>query len=232
LYKKENALEKDGKGLPLYFLDDRLEFPPVDHANADGLLAVGGDLSPERLLLAYKNGIFPWFNNDDLILWWSPDPRMVLYPDRVKVSKSMRKIMQGEVFRLTKNKAFEEVLKHCAKQKRKGQQGTWITENMQKAYMELYEKGFAKSYEVWQNDDLVGGLYGVDLGKIFCGESMFSKVSNASKYAFIKLAQELAENEYSCIDCQLHTEHLQSLGAEEIPRKEFMELLKRNVQGA
>lgn len=225
-------MENDGKGLPLYFLDDRLKFPPVDHANADGLLAVGGDLSPERLLLAYKNGIFPWFNNDDLILWWSPDPRMVLFPDKVKVSKSMRKIMQGEVFRLTKNKAFEEVLKHCAEQERKGQQGTWITKNMQKAYMELYEKGFAKSYEVWQDSDLVGGLYGVDLGSIFCGESMFSKVSNASKYAFIRLAQELAKNEYACIDCQVHTEHLQSLGAEEIPRREFMKLLKRNVQGA
>jgi leucyl/phenylalanyl-tRNA--protein transferase len=225
-------LEKEGKGLPLYFLDDRLEFPPVDHCNADGLLAVGGDLSPERLLLAYKNGIFPWFNNDDLILWWSPDPRMVLFPDRIKISKSMRKVIQSDVFRLTKNEAFEEVLNHCAAQKRKGQQGTWITKNMQKAYIKLYEKGFAKSYEVWQNSNLVGGLYGVDLGSIFCGESMFSKVSNASKYAFIKLAQELSQKAYAFIDCQVHTDHLQSLGAEEIPRKEFIEVLKRNVHGA
>lgn len=225
-------MEKENKGLPLYFLDDRLVFPLVDHANADGLLAVGGDLSPERLLLAYKEGIFPWFNNDDLILWWSPDPRMVLFPEKVKISKSMRKVIQNNTFRITKNEAFEEVLNHCAEQKRKGQQGTWITKNMQEAYMELYEKGFAKSYEVWHNNDLVGGLYGVDLGFVFCGESMFSKVSNASKYAFIKLAQELEQQDYVCIDCQVHTPHLQSLGAEEIPRQQFIEILKRNVQGA
>ena len=222
----------EGKGLPLYFLDDRLEFPPVENANADGLLAVGGDLSPERILLAYKNGIFPWFNDDDLILWWSPDPRMVLFPEKVRISKSMRKVMQSGTFRLTKSEAFDVVLDHCAKQKRKGQQGTWITKNMREAYLQLHQKGFAKSYEVWSDDELVGGLYGVDLGGVFCGESMFSKVSNASKYAFIKLAQELSEKGYALIDCQVHTKHLQSLGGEEIPRKKFIGILERNVKGA
>ncbi len=222
-------MEKENKGLPLYFLDDRLEFPPVDMANADGLLAVGGDLSPERLLSAYKNGIFPWFNDDDLILWWSPDPRMVLFPDKVKISKSMGKLLQRGEFRLTKNEAFEEVLNYCAIQKRKGQEGTWITKNMKEAYLELHKRGFAKSYEVWQEDQLVGGLYGVDLGKVFCGESMFSTVSNASKYAFIKMAEELDKKEYAIIDCQVYTDHLKSLGAEEIPREQFIQLLQRNV---
>ncbi len=222
-------MENENKGLPLYFLNDRLEFPDVEEANSDGLLAVGGDLSPERLLIAYKNGIFPWFNNDDLILWWSPDPRMVLFPNKVKISKSMNKLLQRNVFRLTINEAFEEVLNHCAAQERKGQEGTWITKAMKEAYLELHKKGFAKSYEVWEEDNLVGGLYGVDLGHVFCGESMFSKVSNASKYAFIRLAQELLHKKYVLIDCQVHTNHLKSLGAEEIPRKEFIQLLQGNI---
>lgn len=222
-------MEKENKGLPLYFLDDRLDFPSVEKANADGLLAVGGDLSPERLLLAYKKGIFPWFNDDDLILWWSPDPRMVLFPHKVKISKSMGKLLQRDEFRLTKNEAFEEVLSHCAQQKRKGQEGTWITKNMRMAYLELHKRGFAKSYEVWKEGILVGGLYGVDLGKVFCGESMFSTVSNASKYAFIKLAEELDQKKYTLIDCQVYTDHLRSLGAEEIPRKQFIQLLERHV---
>lgn len=225
-------MEKEGKGLPLHFLGERMEFPSVESANDDGLLAVGGDLSIERLLLAYQNGIFPWFDYDDLILWWSPDPRMVLFPEKVKISKSMRKVMQGKSFQLTKNRAFEEVLNHCAKQKRKGQQGTWITESMKEAYLELFEKGFAKSYEVWQNQELVGGLYGIDLGRIFCGESMFSKVSNASKYAFIKMAEELSSKGYALIDCQVYTDHLKSMGAEEIPRQQFIDILKRNSTGA
>ena len=140
----------------------------------------------------------------------------------------MRRVMQGQMFQLTQNKAFEKVMEHCAHKKRKGQQGTWITENMKRAYLELYEKGFAKSYEVWQDNELVGGLYGVDLGTVFCGESMFSNISNASKFAFIKLAQK----NYALIDCQVYTDHLKSMGAEEIPRKEFIAILKRNVQGA
>lgn len=210
----------------MFFLNERLKFPPVENANAEGLLAVGGDLSSERLLLAYKSGIFPWFNEDSLILWWSPDPRMVLFPKKIKISKSMRKVMRSGRFRLTKDSCFEKVLNQCAHIKRVGQQGTWITNDMKAAYLTLHEKGFATSYEVWENDDLVGGLYGVDLGHIFCGESMFSRVSNASKFAFIHLAKELESKDYKIIDCQLHTEHLASLGAEEIPRSQFIAFLK------
>ena len=211
----------------MFLLTDRLEFPPVDKTDAEGLLAVGGDLSPERLLLAYQNGIFPWFNEDSLILWWAPDPRMVMQPSNIKISNSMQQVLRSGRFTLTKNTCFEEVLNQCAKVKRRGQNGTWITDDMKKAYLKLHQKGYAKSYEVKENDKLVGGLYGVDLGHIFCGESMFSLVSNASKFAFVKLAQELEEKQYRLIDCQLHTAHLASLGAEEIPRSEFMKILKR-----
>ncbi len=222
-------MENKGKNKPLFFLNDRLYFPPVTEANAEGLLAVGGDLSPERLLLAYQNGIFPWFNEDDLILWWSPDPRMVLYPQKLKVSKSMQKIMNGDQFRLTMDTCFDKVVEQCALLKRKGQEGTWITPKMKEAYAQLHEKGFARSYEVWQDDKLVGGLYGIDLETIFCGESMFSSVSNASKFAFIKLAQELEKKAYQLIDCQVYTRHLESLGAEEIARADFIEILKGKV---
>jgi len=208
-------------------LDDHLEFPDVETANKDGLLAVGGDLSPERLLYAYQNGIFPWFNEDSLILWWSPDPRMVLYPENLKISKSMRKVIRDNAFRITKNNCFEQVITHCAKLVRKGQSGTWITPKMINAYKVLHEKGFAISYEVWQNDTLVGGLYGIDLGHVFCGESMFSLVSNASKFAFIHMVEDCKEKQYRFIDCQLHTNHLESLGAEEIARKDFIKLLKK-----
>ena len=218
-------MEKDQKKFPLFFLGDRLEFPPVEDANKDGLLAVGGDLSPERLLLAYKNGIFPWFNEDALILWWSPDPRMVLYPAEIKISKSMRKVVRSNQFALTQNTCFEQVLDNCAKVERKEQDGTWITPKMKSAYLELFDKGFAKSYEVWQNKELVGGLYGVDLGHVFCGESMFSTVANASKYAFIKMVDQLHKKNYKLIDCQVHTDHLESLGAKEIPRDIFMKIL-------
>ncbi|WP_281541489.1 leucyl/phenylalanyl-tRNA--protein transferase [Maribacter aestuarii] len=208
------------------FLTDRLEFPPLDSANSEGLLAVGGDLCSERLLLAYQNGIFPWFNDDSLIMWWSPDPRMVLFPENIKISKSMRKVMRSGQFRITKNTCFAEVVQQCAAVSRREQDGTWITRDMASAYVELHRKGYAKSYEVWENDNLVGGLYGVDLGHIFCGESMFSLSSNASKYAFIQLAKELRKKNYALIDCQLYTEHLASLGAEEIPRQEFIKILK------
>ena len=218
-------MKKDREYNPLFFLSERLEFPPIETANSEGLLAVGGDLSPEGLLLAYQNGIFPWFNEDSLILWWSPDPRMVLFPNKIRISKSMKKVLASGQFTLTKNTCFEEVLLQCATVKRLGQQGTWITEDMKKAYLELHETGLAKSYEVWQKGVLVGGLYGVDLGHVFCGESMFSTVSNASKFAFIHLAQELESKNYRVIDCQLHTKHLESLGAEEIPRNEFIKLL-------
>lgn len=208
------------------FLSDMLVFPDVEQANEEGLLAVGGDLSPERLLLAYQNGIFPWFNEDSLILWWSPDPRMVLFPRNIKISKSMRKVLRDQRFRLTTNTCFETVMEHCSTVKREGQDGTWITDEMRKAYLSLHDLGFAKSYEVWEDDNLVGGLYGVDLGTIFCGESMFSLKDNASKFAFIKLAVELEEKNYQLIDCQLYTNHLASLGAIEIPRREFIQFLK------
>ena len=209
----------------MYFLTDELIFPPVDSANVEGLLAVGGDLSPERLLLAYQSGIFPWFDNDSIILWWSPDPRMILFPDQIKISKSMKKVIRNDQFRLTKNTCFKEVLEYCSSVPREGQDGTWITDDMKNAYIALHEKGIAKSYEVWEGDTLVGGLYGVDLGDVFCGESMFSLTSNASKFAFIKLAEELQAKDYKVIDCQLHTDHLESMGAQEIPRKEFMKFL-------
>ncbi len=214
------------KNSDIYFLSERLEFPPIDNANSEGLLAVGGDLSPERLLLAYKSGIFPWFNDDSLVLWWSPDPRMVLFPKKIKISKSMRQIMSGTRFTLTRNKCFKDVLEACAEIERAGQAGTWITHNMKEAYLKLHALGIATSYEVWEDKKLVGGLYGIDLGHVFCGESMFSKASNASKFAFIKLAQDLERLNYNFIDCQLYTKHLASLGAEEIPRKKFLELLQ------
>lgn len=212
--------------MSVYFLTKELIFPPVENADKDGLLAIGGDLSPERLLLAYNSGIFPWFNEGSQILWWSPNPRMVLFPEEIKVSKSMRKILRGDQFRITKNQCFKEVIHNCATAKRKEQDGTWITEIMTNAYIKLQEQGIAVSYEVWEEDELVGGLYGIDLGNVFCGESMFSTKSNASKFAFIKLAQELQEKEYTLIDCQMYTEHLESLGAREIERESFMKLLK------
>ncbi|WP_405385106.1 leucyl/phenylalanyl-tRNA--protein transferase [Maribacter sp. LLG6340-A2] len=210
----------------LFYLTDNVEFPPVETANSEGLLAVGGDLSVERLVLAYKSGIFPWFNDDSPILWWSPDPRMVLYPDKVNISKSMRKVLRDNRFRLTKNTCFAQVLQYCSSVKRDGQEGTWITEQMKNAYSKLHDAGYAKSYEVWEKDTLVGGLYGIDLGHVFCGESMFSLTSNASKFAFIKLAEEAKVKGYKAIDCQLYTAHLASMGAEEISRQAFMKLLR------
>ena len=215
----------------MVFLTDELVFPPLASANPDGLLAVGGDLSPERLLLAYKNGIFPWFNKDSPILWWSPDPRMVLLPKDIKISKSMKKVLRDAKFRLTKNTCFADVVEQCALAKREDQEGTWITNEMKTAYLQLHKNGIANSYEVWLEDDLVGGLYGLDLGHIFCGESMFSTVSNASKFAFIKLAQELEQNKYSLIDCQIYNDHLDRMGAREMPRKEFITILKHKNKG-
>ncbi|GGW46476.1 leucyl/phenylalanyl-tRNA--protein transferase [Arenibacter certesii] len=209
----------------MFFLDDRLLFPNVENADKEGLLAVGGNLSPERLILAYRNGIFPWFNEESPILWWSPDPRMVLFPDEVKISKSMRQLMKNSPFRITWNTKFKQVLQECSSIDRKDQNGTWITDEMKWAYLRLHKMGIAKSLEVWENDLLVGGLYGVDLGHVFCGESMFSSVSNASKYAFIHLAKELEKQGYKVIDCQVYNSHLASLGAREIPRKNFIALL-------
>ncbi|HQZ24993.1 MAG TPA: leucyl/phenylalanyl-tRNA--protein transferase [Flavobacterium sp.] len=209
----------------MYFLSKELFFPPVSEANRDGILAIGGDLSSERLLLAYKSGIFPWFEEGEPIYWWSPNPRMVLFLDELVVSKSMRNILNRNIFNVTFNQNFREVISNCQKIKREGQNGTWITNNMIEAYCKLNEMGFAKSVEVWQNEELVGGLYGIDLGHIFCGESMFSKVSNASKVAFIALANQLKKANYNLLDCQVYNEHLESLGCREIDRTDFMELL-------
>ena len=214
----------------MYLLNHELFFPPVSEANADGILAIGGDLSVERLVLAYKSGIFPWFEDGEPIIWWSPNPRMVLFLDELVVSKSMRNILNRAVFKVTFNQNFREVISNCKKVKRNGQKGTWITNEMLEAYCELNRLGIAKSVEVWQNDTLVGGLYGIDLGPIFCGESMFSTVSNASKVAFIGLVNHLKVANYTLVDCQVYNEHLESLGCREIDRIDFMQLL--NYLGA
>lgn len=207
----------------MYILTDKIEFPAVDTATEDGLLAIGGDLSVERLLLAYKKGIFPWFEIDQPILWWSPDPRFVLYPEDLKVSKSMRKLFRQNKFEVTYNQAFRQVIEACAVISRKDQDGTWITKHMLQAYCRLHELGFATSVEVWEDDQLVGGLYGIDLKNgVFCGESMFAKVSNASKYGFISFVQQ---SKYKLIDCQIHTDHLESLGAKNMSRSKFIKLL-------
>lgn len=210
----------------MYFLTKELYFPPVEEASYEGILAVGGDLSIERLLLAYKNGIFPWFDADEPILWWAPSERMVVNPNDYKVSKSMRNILNRNIFDVTINKDFESVIKNCQQIDRKDQDGTWISDAIIKSYSELHQLGKAKSFEVWQNGELVGGLYGVDLGHVFCGESMFSKVPNASKVAFIKLIEYLKQNNYKLLDCQVHNDHLEKLGAFEISRDLFMMILK------
>lgn len=210
----------------MYYLSKDLFFPPVTHANRDGVLAVGGDLSSERLQLAYRSGIFPWFNEGEPIIWWAPNPRMVLFPDELVVSKSMRNILNRNLFKVTFNQDFREVISNCQQVKRDGQTGTWITNKMIEAYCKLHELGLAKSVEVWQNDQLVGGLYGIDLGHVFCGESMFSLVSNASKVAFIALANQLKKDNYRLLDCQVYNEHLESLGCREIEREAFMAILK------
>ena len=210
----------------MYFLTKELFFPPVSNANSEGILAVGGDLSPEILILAYKSGIFPWFEEGEPILWWSPNPRMILFLDELVISKSMRNILNRNVFKVTFNQNFREVISHCQNVTRYGQTGTWITNEMIEAYCKLHELGIAKSVEVWQNDELVGGLYGIDLGHVFCGESMFSLVSNASKVAFIALANQLKEENYKLLDCQVYNEHLESLGCRQIERESFMKILK------
>jgi leucyl/phenylalanyl-tRNA--protein transferase len=197
-------------------------FPAPQLAEEDGLLAVGGDLSPERLMLAYRNGIFPWYSAETPILWYSPHRRFVLFPGKIKISKSMRRVLRSGKFAVTRNRAFPEVIKACATSPRKDQPGTWITSEMQDAYIRLHRLGYAHSVAVWQGERLVGGLYGVETGRVFCGESMFSKVSNASKAALIWLTQN---SDFEIIDCQIESEHLSSLGAETISREEFLKYL-------
>lgn len=210
----------------MFLLSKDLVFPPVHLADKDGLLAIGGDLSLERLLLAYKSGIFPWYNSGEPIIWYSPNLRMVLFPKDLKISKSMKQIIRKNEYKITFNQNFKAVISNCKTIKRDGQGGTWITDEMQDAYLKLHEKGIAKSVEVWLENELVGGLYGIDLGTVFCGESMFSKISNTSKLAFIYLVQKLEKENYKLIDCQVYNPHLESLGADEISREEFLKFLK------
>jgi len=211
----------------MYLLSKDIVFPPVHLANQDGLLAIGGDLSLERLLLAYKSGIFPWYNQGEPIIWYSPNPRMVLFPDQLKISKSMKKLIRKGEFDITFNQNFSEVIAQCKSIPRNDQGGTWITDEMQQAYINLHKNGYARSVEVWKDDELVGGLYGIDLGTVFCGESMFSKVSNTSKLAFIYLIDKLKKENYRIIDCQVYNKHLASLGAKEITREAFLTFLKQ-----
>jgi len=209
----------------MIFLSDKLWFPSVETASPEGVIAFGGDLSVERLLLAYHSGIFPWYNQGEPIVWYSPEQRMVLFPEELKVSKSTKKLLRKEIFKVTFNQNFEAIIKQCKIISRKDQAGTWITDEMEQAYIQLHKLGHAKSVEVWLNDELVGGLYGMDLGSVFCGESMFSKVSNASKIAFIFLVEKLKKEQYKIIDCQVYNDYLASLGAKEIPRAEFLKYL-------
>ena len=211
----------------MYYLSEKLFFPAVSQTHSSGIIALGGDLSSERLQLAYKSGIFPWFEDGEPITWWSPDPRMVLFLDELIVSKSMRNILNRDTFTVTFNQNFKEVISNCQKIKRDGQNGTWITNDMIDAYCNLNELGIAKSVEVWQYGELVGGLYGIDLGHVFCGESMFSKVSNASKVAFISLVGFLKKENYKLLDCQVYNSHLESLGCREIERNDFLAILKQ-----
>lgn len=211
----------------MFFLQKELIFPPIDMAGPEGLLAVGGDLSVERLQLAYSSGIFPWYSEGDPILWWSPDPRAVLFPKRLKVSKSLRRTLAKGKFTISKNKQFEQVIRHCGAVPRPEGDGTWINEDMIAAYLKLHQLGIAVSYEVWNDGKLAGGLYGIDLPeqKIFCGESMFSLVSDASKVALYHLVQDLIARDYKLIDCQIINDHLLSLGVETIPREVFLSYL-------
>ncbi|MCL4124197.1 UNVERIFIED_CONTAM: hypothetical protein GTU68_008768 [Idotea baltica] len=217
----------------MILLSNKLWFPPVDTASPEGVVAIGGDLSTDRLLLAYQSGIFPWFNQGEPVIWHSPNERMVLFPEELKVSKSMKQVLKKDEFLVTFNQSFKEVIRACKTTYRAGQGGTWITNEMEQAYIKLYELGHAKSVEVWKfvnsdrnNKELVGGLYGVDLGTVFCGESMFSNVSNASKVAFVKLVEKLKQEQYKLIDCQVYNDHLASLGAREISRVNFLKFLK------
>lgn len=208
----------------IYELDENeISFPDPSLAFEDGILAFGGDLKPERLILAYQNGIFPWYNEDEPIFWYSPHQRCVIYPDKLKVSKSLAQVLRNGNFKVTVDKAFDEVMRNCAKIYRKGQDGTWITAEMQKAYVDMHKLGWAHSVEVWQKEKLVGGLYGILIGDVFCGESMFSLVSNASKVALTTLCRE---TKVKLIDCQMPNDHLLSLGAEMIDSEVFMRYLK------
>ena len=212
--------------MPVHTLDKKLWFPPVEDAMEDGLLAMGGDVSVDRLLLAYKRGIFPWYDGD-IPLWWCPDPRFVMFPEEMKVSKSMKAVLEKGTFDFSTNMAFQEVIRNCKNLQRKGQDGTWITDELEVSLIELHKLGFAQSAETWLDGELVGGLYGIRMGKLFFGESMFSKQSNASKFAFIRYVDQLKKDGVQLIDCQVYTEHLESLGARMISRNDFKKMLEK-----
>lgn len=214
--------------MPLFALNESLWFPPVEEALPDGLLAMGGDLSIERLLLAYRHGIFPWYDGN-VPLWWSPNPRFVLFPEELKVSKSMKALLKKNAFDFTIDQAFDQVIHFCKETVRKEQDGTWIKDEVEKSYIQLHKSGFAHSAEVWMDGELAGGLYGIRLGKVFFGESMFSKKSNASKYAFIKYTEQLKNEGVVIIDCQIYTQHLESLGAKMIMRQQFTQLIEHLI---
>lgn len=209
----------------MYELGNDYKFPSPKLATSEGIVAVGGDLNPLRVLEAYKNGIFPWFNDDENLIWWSPDPRMVLFPEKIKLSKSFKSFLKKKEYRVSFNENFENVIESCSNIKRVGQKGTWITSGLKKSFNKLHEMGHAHSVEVWYQNVIIGGLYGLDLGNVFCGESMFSTKPNASKVALYFLCHELKSNNYKFIDCQVPSEHLRSLGAEEISRNSFLEKL-------
>lgn len=215
--------------MPVFRLDSRVLFPPVHMAREDGILAVGGDLQPERLLLAYSNGIFPWYSEGEPIIWWSPDPRFVIFPHEIVINKSLRKVIKKEQFSITYDTAFRQVMEGCGGP-RKHEDGTWITPEMLEAYCRLHELGFAHSVEAWFEGELAGGLYGISLGKAFFGESMFTRVSNASKVAFVTLAKKLMDLDFAFIDSQVHTDHLQRFGAVHIPREDYIDLLSEALK--
>ncbi len=215
--------------MPIQFITHpKQNFPHPELADERGILAIGGDLSIDRLITAYSFGIFPWYSQDDPIIWWCPEPRFVLYPDKLKVSKSMRPYFNQKKYHVSFDTFFPHVVKACQKIRRDGQEGTWITNDMFEAYCALHERGYAHSVEVWKGDKLAGGLYGVSLGKMFFGESMFSLAPNASKFALISLTRRLIERGFTLIDCQQETDHLRSMGAENISRKNFLNLLRKN----
>ncbi len=215
--------------MPLFRLSHQVEFPPAWLARSDGLLCIGGDLSCERLLLAYRNGIFPWFSENEPILWWSPDPRLVLFPSQVTISRSLRKKIKKNQFQITVDQAFEHTIKACATPRKEPGEGTWLVDEMVDAYIALHSKGYAHSVETWYQGELVGGLYGISLGCSFFGESMFSRKSDASKIALVALARHLDTHGFDLIDCQVTTDHLCQMGAVEIPRHQFLDMLHRSI---
>jgi leucyl/phenylalanyl-tRNA--protein transferase len=215
--------------MPVFRLNEGLIFPPVELSETNGLLAVGGDLAPERLIMAYANGIFPWFGDEQPILWWSPDPRLVLFPAKLHISRSMRQTLKQSIFPVTYDRCFRAVITACRASRREEGE-TWITGTMVDAYCRLHDQGIAHSVEAWHNGELAGGLYGVALGRCFFGESMFTRISNASKAAFITLTRALQARDFRLIDCQVDSPHLQSLGAELLPRKTFLEIMTAALQ--